>query len=97
MQRALTAQNLPVAARFVQDYESTTVAEEQAHLDTCLLNSISLRAAEKMQLLDTLVWAAEKVSEPEQTSAKRRVKNNAGNRSSAPKGFGTVAKETKKK
>ena len=98
VQRALAAKNLPVAARFFQDYESsTTVAEEQAYLDTCLVQAISLRAAQKMQLLDTLWWAAEQVSKSGKAPAKRRAKNNAGSRSSAPKGFGAVAKETKKK
>ena len=86
MQRALTAQDLPVAARFVQDYESsTTVAKEQAQLDTCLLQTISFRAAQKMLLLDALVWAAEEISESGKAPAKERANNSAKSRSKAPK------------
>ena len=99
----MTAQNLPVAARCVQDYESSTsVAEEQTHLDTCLLQAISLRAAQKMLLLDALVWAAEEISESGKAPAKnflnllKRAKKAAGSRSNAPKGRKTVSNKKKR-
>ena len=98
VQVALAAENLSPSACFVQDYESRArVAEEQVHLDTCTLQAVQLRAAQKMLLMEALVGAAEKVSEPEQMSAKRLAKDNAGSRSSTPKGFGAVARKARRK
>ena len=98
VQVALAAQSQPSSACFVQDYESPArVAEEQLHLDTCTLQAVQLRAAQKMLLMEALVFAAEKVNEPEQTSAKRRAKDNAGSRRSAPKGFIPVTRKARSK
>lgn len=95
---ASAAQKLPLSACFVQDYESPArVAEEQVHLDTCTLQAVQLRVAQKMLLMEALVFTAEKINKTEQISAKRRAKDNAGSRSSAPKGFGAVARKGRRK
>ena len=98
VQRASTARELPIAARFVQDYESSTaIAEEQAHLDTCMLQAIQLRAAHNMQLLEYLVRAAEEISKSGKAPAKKTAKNRTGSRSNAPKGRKAVTNKAKKK
>ena len=97
-QKALTAQSLHTAAPFVQDYASSACeAELEATPETCTLQAIQLRAAQKMLLLDTLVTAAGGIIESRKAPPKRRAGRDTVSSSGAPKGFGGRPSKTKRK
>ncbi len=63
VQKASVLRNSDVASRFVQDYKcQASVAEVTGHLNTCILQAIQLRAAQKMACLNALVPLAERVN-----------------------------------